>query len=110
MCVRSAALAFGIGLVIFSGTALCAEPLATMTVEAGQFTRVDTPVSAPLATVPQAVKGLPLSLVEVRGAERVAVPAQIEPGPTPRLHWIVAGTLPAGQARTYELVAGDVVA
>jgi hypothetical protein len=56
--------------------------------------------------VPQAVGGEPLSLQEVRGAQRVTVPAQVEPGPTPVLHWILSGTLPAGQKRVYELVAG----
>ncbi len=39
-------------------------------------------------------------------AERVTIPAQIEQGWTPKLHWIMAGTLPAGQTRTYELVLG----
>jgi len=106
MCVRVSALVIGISLMILSATALCAEPLATITVEAGQYARMDTPVSVPLATVPLAVKGLALSLQEVRGADRVTVPAQIEQGATPRLHWIVSGTLPAGQTRVYELVAG----
>lgn len=110
MCARSSALVIGISLVILSGcTATRAEPLATITVEAGSYARVDTPVSVALATVPQAVKGLPLSLQEVQGDKRVPVSAQIEQGTTPRLHWIVAGTLPAGQTRTYELVAGDIV-
>ena len=106
MFARSSALVIGISLMILSGVALCAEPLATITVEAGQYARTDTPVSVLLATVPQAAKGQPLSLQEVRGADRVTVPAQIEPGATPRLHWILSGTLPAGQTRTYELVAG----
>ena len=106
MCARLAALVVGISLVILCGTAFCAEPLATITVEAGQYARTDTPVSVPLATVPQAVAGRALSLQEVRGADRVTVPAQIEQGATPRLHWILSGTLPAGQTRVYELVAG----
>src|SRR3974390_2275642 len=63
-------------------------PLATITVEAGADARTDPPVSVPLASVPQAVAGQPLSVQEVRGSQRVTVPAQIEPGPTPRLHWI----------------------
>ena len=104
MWARSSALVIGISLVMLSGVALCAEPLATITVEAGQSPRIDTPVSVPLAGVSQAAG---LSLQEVRGSQRVAVAAQVEPGPTPRLHWILAGTLPAGQKRTYELIAGD---
>jgi hypothetical protein len=109
MWARASALASSISLTILlvlslGGSAWCAAPLATFTVEAGQYTRVDTPVSVPLAGVPQTTG---LSLVEVRGTERVAVPAQVEPGLTPRLHWILAGTLSAGQKRTYELVVGD---
>jgi hypothetical protein len=92
---------------LFWGGAALAAPLATITVEAGQYVRTDTPVSVPLVSVPQAVAGQPLSLQEVRGSNRVMVPAQIEQGSTPRLHWILSGTLPAGQKRTYELVAGE---
>ncbi|MBN1506362.1 MAG: PmoA family protein [Sedimentisphaerales bacterium] len=107
MCARLAALAIGISLVILCGTGFCAEPLATITVEAGTHAATDAPMSVPLATVPQAVAGQALSLQEVRGSDRVTVPAQIEQGATPRLHWILSGTLPAGQTRAYELVAGS---
>jgi len=93
-------------LMILSGTAWCVEPLATITVEAGQYARTDTPASVPLATVPQAALGQALSLQEVRGTDRVTVPAQIEQGATPRLHWIMSGTLAPWQTRVYELVAG----
>jgi hypothetical protein len=111
MLARGSALVTVVSLVVF-GSVLCggsvwAGPLATITVEAGQYARTDTPVSVPLASVPQAVAGQPLSLQEVKGAGRVTVPAQIEPGTTPVLHWILSGTLPAGQKRTYELVAGE---
>jgi len=107
MHARSSAVVVGLSVMILSSVAWCAEPLATITVEAGEYTRVDTPVSVPLATVPEAAADLPLALQEVRGSRRVTVPAQIELGPAPRLHWIVSGTLPAGQTRTYELVLGD---
>lgn len=103
---RLSALTIGILLTILSTGAFAAEPLATITVEAGPYARTDTPVSITLATVPQAAAGSPLSLQEVRGTERVTIPAQIEQGSTPKLHWIVSGTLPAGQTRTYELVPG----
>lgn len=103
---RLFAVTTGIVLVILCVPSFGGDPLATFVVEAGPHGRTDTPVSAPLAAVPQAAAGVPLSLLEVRGAHRVAVPAQVEQGPMPRLHWIVAGTLPAGQTRKYELVAG----
>ena len=106
MCARSSVLVIGMSLMILSGTAWCVEPLATITVEAGQYARTDTPASVPLATVPQAALGQALSLQEVRGTDRVTVPAQIEQGATPRLHWIMSGTLAPWQTRVYELVAG----
>ena len=89
-------------LFVFCGS-LSAGPLATITVEAGDHARTDTPVSVPLA----AVLDSPLFLHEVRGSSRVPVPAQLEQGTVPRLHWILAGTLPAGKTRTYELVTGQ---
>jgi hypothetical protein len=98
----ASAVVIGTALVILCGCA--SEPLARITVDAGDYERIDTPVSVEL---PQAAANQALSLCEVRGSSRVAVPAQLEPGPTPTLHWIVAGTLPAGQTRTYELVAGE---
>jgi hypothetical protein len=81
--------------------------LATLRVEAGDSARIETPVSVPLATVPEAVAGVPLSLREVRGTARMPVPAQVERGAAPRLHFVVRGTLPAGQTRTYQLMAGS---
>jgi hypothetical protein len=104
---RLSALSIGTLSLVLAVTAFGAEPLATITVEAGPSARTDTPVSISLATVPQAVQGLPLSLEEVRGDQRATIPAQIEQGWTPKLHWIMAGTLPAGQTRTYELVSGE---
>ncbi len=108
MQARWSGLMVFISLVVsFYGGPAVAAPLATIAVEAGQYARTDTPVSVPLASAPQAVAGQALSLQEVRGSERVTVPAQIELGPTPRLHWILSGTLPAGQKRVYELVVGE---
>lgn len=104
---RWSALMFGVLLLVSAVTAFGVEPLATITVEAGPCARTDTPVSISLATAPQAVQGGALVLREVRDSGRVAVPAQIEQGSTPKLHWIVEGTLPAGQTRTYELVPGQ---
>lgn len=87
-------------------TLSAAEPLATFTVRAGDFTRIDTPVSALLVGVPEAMEGAKLRLEEVKGAERIAVPAQIEAGATPKLWWVLSGQTKAGQSRVFELVAG----
>ena len=85
------------------------EPLATITVEAGKHTRIDTPVSVALEGIPEAVSGAPIQLRElelVRRSGRLPVPAQIEPGNPPRLWWILSGTTQAGRERYFELVKG----
>jgi hypothetical protein len=104
MCARASVVVIGLFLLVSTG---CAQPLAKLTVEAGPYTRIDTPVSVALPMLPPGTVDKPLCLQEVRGSQRVTVQAQIEKGATPRLHWIVAGTLPAGQTRVYELVAGQ---
>jgi len=82
---------------------LTVEPLAKITVEAGQNARIDTPVSVSL----DGMGTTKLALYEIKGSKRTAVAAQIEPGNPPRLWWILSGTTPAGSKRTYELVEGQ---
>jgi hypothetical protein len=110
MHARSSALVLVISLVVcgssFSDASAARPPLATITVEAGQYARTDTPVSVPLVLVPEAVGSRWLCLQEVDGSSNL-VPAQVEQGPTPRLHWILSGTLPAGQKRVYRLLDGQ---
>ena len=83
------------------------ESLGTITVEAGDYTRVDTPVSLDLSGV--AGVGFPsdeLRLVEIKGSQRAGVPVQLEAGSPPRLWWVLTGKTPAGTTRTYELHKG----
>ncbi len=89
--------------LLFGMQASAAEPLATFMVQAGEYTRVDTPVSAPLVGLTDVSS---LRLEEVKGSQRIAVPAQVEAGPAPRLWWVLRGTTPAGQSRVFELVRG----
>jgi hypothetical protein len=84
-----------------------AAPLATFTVAAGEYARIDTPVSALLAGVPEALSGVSLRLEEIKGSQRIGTPAQIETGETPRLWWILDGTTPAGTTRVFELAKGE---
>jgi hypothetical protein len=81
------------------------EPLAVITVEAGNHTRIDTPISVTLEGIPEATSSAVIRLWE-RGtwARPVPAPAQIEPGNPTRLWWILSGTTPAGGTRVYELV------
>ena len=81
------------------------QPLAIITVEAGQHTRIDTPVSMSLAAIPDAVTSS-IQLMEIEGSEKVAVDSQVEPGSPPKLWWILDGTTTAGSKRIYELVRG----
>jgi hypothetical protein len=80
-----------------------AEPLATITVEAGKYTRIDTPVSVEL----DGISFSSLRLEEIRGSQRLPVPAQIEAGNPPRLWWILSGTTETGGKRMYELLKGS---
>ena len=90
--------------LLFGTQASAAEPLVTFTVQAGEHTRVDTPVSVPLVGLTDVSS---LRLEEVRGMQRIAVPAQVEAGPARRLWWVLRGTTPAGQSRVFELVRGE---
>jgi len=83
------------------------QPLATVTVEAGDYDRIDIPVSVDLTGVPLGFPSDEIHLVEVKGSQRVSVPVQFEAGSPPRLWWVLSGTTEAGTTRTYELVKGD---
>jgi hypothetical protein len=80
-----------------------AEPIAIITVNAGHYARLDTPVSLDLIGVPLGFPDENLSLVEVRGTQRIPVPVQFEPGSPPRLWWILSGETPDDGKRVYEL-------
>ena len=82
------------------------EPLATITVEAGGYLRVDTPVSLDLSGAPLGFPSDEIHLVEVTGSRRVEVPTQLEAGSPPRLWWVLSGETQAGTERKYELLAG----
>jgi hypothetical protein len=82
-----------------------AEPLATITVEAGQYTRIDTPVSVEL----DGISYKQLRLEEIKGSQHLPVAAQIEEGNPRRLWWILSGTTEAGGKHIYELLKGSSV-
>ena len=73
-----------------------------ITVEAGDYTRIDTPVSVAL----EGIDAVELGLEEIRGEERSTVMAQIEDGNPRRLWWFLSGVTKPGEKRCYELVAG----
>ena len=82
------------------------RPLATITVDAGDYMRMDTPISLDLSGVPLGFPSDEIRLVEVKGSRRVDVPVQFEAGSPPRLWWILSGITQPGDTRIYELLDG----
>ena len=92
---------FALFLAVQSAT--LARPLAKITVEAGKYTRVDTPVSVVLDGISHSE-----CLQEIKGSTRIPVIAQLDYSePTKRLCWILSGTTESGAKRVYELVEGS---
>lgn len=77
--------------------------LGRFTVEAGDHTRINTPVSVPLDGI-KYKSSTGLKLLEIKGSKRLDVPVQIEKGYSYRLWWILAGTTKQGDQRIYELI------
>jgi hypothetical protein len=94
---------FTLSLALAAQSVTVTEPLATITVEAGKYTRIDTPVSVAL----DGISYTRLRLEETKGSQRLPVPTQLEPGNPPRLWWILSGTTEAGGKRIYELLQGS---
>jgi len=93
--------------LLSSQSAAYGQSLGTITVEAGDYQRLDVPVSLDLSGAPGV--GFPsdeLRLVEIKGSQRLDVPVQFEAGSPPRLWWVLSGTTPARTERTYELLNG----
>ncbi len=88
------------------GELRAARPLARFTVEAGDYVRIDTPVSVSLENLPEALSGSVLRLEEVKGRRRSRVFSQVEHGNPDRLWWVLGGKTEAGGKRVFELFRG----
>ena len=95
------AFALAACLLILAGGAGAAEPIATITVEAGKHERIDTPRSVPIAGLFR--DPAPLWFEETTAGKQADVPCQVEPGTPPRLCFILAGRTLAGTARTFRV-------
>lgn len=100
---------FVLFLALITQSVTAAKPLAKIIVEAGKYTRIDTPVSISLSDIPDLPSDSALRLEEIKSHDRLPVPSQIEPGNPPRLWWILSGATPAGAERVYELVKANSV-
>lgn len=72
------------------------------TVDAGKFSRINTPVSADLNSTIVS-DSVSLQLYELVNGKESEVPCQFENGVSPRLWWILSGTTVAGSIREYVL-------
>jgi len=99
---------FALSAALANQSVAATETLATITVEAGKHTRLDTLVSIALDGISMGrIRGA-IRLVEVKDSGPTTVAMQIEPGNPSRLWWILSGTTPAGSTRTFQLMKGDV--
>jgi len=78
--------------------------IGTITVDAGRYDRLDTPVCVSLDGVAVGPWDGALAVVESRDGRKVSYPAQLEGGSPPRLWFVLAGQTRAGSKRWFELV------
>ncbi len=81
------------------------KPLATVTIEAGEHTRIDTPVWVSTNDIKFDFTKEPFVIVEVNGSEEEEIPAQYEAGAPSKLWFILSGMTEAGTKRTFRLYA-----
>jgi len=88
-------------VALLAGPAPAAEVIATVTVEAGEHDRVDTPIRVAL---PAAADWPAVMLRESRDGKARNLPCQVDPGSPPHLAFILWGRMEAGSTRTFEVV------
>jgi hypothetical protein len=94
----------GLSLILSSCPMILAQPIATISVEAGLYNRHHTPVSINL----DQITWLPdsaLLLAEVTESVTTFVPVQVEQGAGRKLWWIIPA-LKAGEIKEYRLFQG----
>jgi len=102
--VASSLMVLALFGVCAAQSAGAAAPLGRITVEAGEHTRVDTPVSVSLAGVALGFPDAEYVLVESKSSRGRDVAAQLEGGSPPRLWFVLSGETKAGTKRTFELL------
>jgi len=80
--------------------------LFRITVDAGAYTRINTPVSASLGSI-ACNDPTSLQLWELVNGKESPVPCQFENGVSPMLWWILSGTTQAGTRREYVLYTSE---
>ncbi len=80
--------------------------VARITLEAGDYLRVNTPVSVSLDNFPLR-KTDNLILIWIDDKTEKEIPYQVEQGVHPQLWWIISDTLKPGEKRSYLLYTGE---
>jgi hypothetical protein len=78
-------------------------PVATLTVDAGSCTRIDTPVSVNLDGIPLGFADAQYYLLEQGDSKKNRIPVQIEAGSPPKLWFILSDRTEARRKRVFEL-------
>ena len=81
--------------------------LLTITVEAGDYDRIDTPVCVRTNDIEFDFEKEPFVIVEVKWAEKTEIPVQYEAGTDGKLWFVLSGKTESGTKRTFELYAGS---
>lgn len=93
-------------LLLANALPLLGQPLARITVKAGNYDRTDCPVNVPLDQISYNSDKGELIMTEVTDSKELPVPCQIEPGHTATLWFILNGNTPAGAEREFILERG----
>ncbi len=81
------------------------NPIATLTVDAGNYDRYDTPVGVIVEELMNRSDMDNLLLYEVSGEKRIPVMCQVEQGTAGKIWWIMDGYTPAETTRNFEIVS-----
>jgi Family of unknown function (DUF6807) len=100
-----------VGMLALLAAVLCSVSyggvLVKMKVAAGEYERIDTPVSVSSEAFTRISRsGELFRLEEITDKGRIAVPFQIDSASIPTVSWILSGKTKAKQTRRFELVSG----
>ncbi len=102
-----------LSVLTFVAFAPCAraqsKAVATFSVHAGKYHRVNVPVTASLEGVPLRLRDGALQLYEITGGADRLVVSQRDPGAPGRMTWLLDGTTLPGAVRNFELRAVEAV-
>lgn len=77
--------------------------LATFSVHAGPYERLNVPVTARLHGVPLSLQADDLQLYEITSGVEIPIASQLDSGDPAQLTWLLAGITRPGATRTFEL-------